>query len=56
MKQKIYILGLLTVLIVIAGLVFKVNHLAGAGILLTSWFYHPCYCFFTSSFERSLQI
>jgi hypothetical protein len=35
MKQKIYILGLLTILILVAGTVFKVNHYAGAGILLT---------------------
>lgn len=34
MKQKIYILGLITVLIVFTGLVFKMNHFAGAGILL----------------------
>jgi hypothetical protein len=38
MKQKIYILGLLTVLIVFTGLVFKVNHLAGAGIMLIAGF------------------
>ena len=38
MKQKIYILGLFTVLIVFAGLVFKVNHLAGAGIMLIAGF------------------
>jgi hypothetical protein len=35
MKQKIYILGLITVLIVFTGLVFKINHFAGAGIILT---------------------
>ncbi len=34
MKQKIYLLGVITVLIVFTGLVFKINHLAGAGILL----------------------
>lgn len=38
MKQKIYILGLVTVLILFAGLVFKVNHLPGAAILLTTGF------------------
>ncbi len=38
MKQKIYILGLFTVLIVFAGLVFKVNHLAGAGTMLIAGF------------------
>lgn len=38
MKQKIYILGLLTVLVVFTGLVFKVNHFAGAGILLITGF------------------
>jgi hypothetical protein len=35
MKQKIYIFGVVTVLIVFAGTIFKVNHWAGAGILLT---------------------
>jgi hypothetical protein len=35
MKQKIYILGLLTILILVAGTVFKINHYPGAGILLT---------------------
>lgn len=38
MKQKIYILGLLTVLVVFTGIVFKVNHFAGAAILLISGF------------------
>jgi hypothetical protein len=36
MKQKIYILGVVTTLIVFTGIIFKVNHLAGAGILLTT--------------------
>ena len=36
MKQKIYILGLITVLIIFTGLVFKMNHFAGAGILLST--------------------
>jgi len=35
MKQKIYIFGVLTSLIVFAGAIFKVNHFPGAGILLT---------------------
>jgi hypothetical protein len=35
MKQKIYILGLVTALIIVAGLFSKVNHLPGAAILLT---------------------
>lgn len=34
MKQKIYILGLVTAMIVFLGTLFKVNHWAGAGILL----------------------
>jgi hypothetical protein len=38
MKQKIYILGVVTTLIVFTGIIFKVNHLAGAGILLTAGF------------------
>jgi hypothetical protein len=38
MKQKVYILGLITVLIVFTGLLFKVNHLAGAGIILIAGF------------------
>ncbi|TFG41330.1 MAG: hypothetical protein E4H43_04505, partial [Bacteroidia bacterium] len=36
MKQKIYLLGLITVLLVFTGLVFKINHLAGAGELLST--------------------
>ena len=35
MKQKIYILGVVTVIIVFIGTVFKVNHWPGAGFLLT---------------------
>lgn len=35
MKQRIYLLGLLTVLIVFAGIVLKLNHLAGASITIT---------------------
>ncbi|NSW94900.1 MAG: hypothetical protein HPY62_09375 [Bacteroidales bacterium] len=34
MKQKIYILGLATVMIIALGTMFKVNHWPGAGILL----------------------
>jgi hypothetical protein len=34
MKQKIYILGLITALIVFVGTVFKVNHWPGAAVLL----------------------
>ena len=34
MKQKIYILGLATAMIVFLGILFKVNHWAGAAILL----------------------
>jgi hypothetical protein len=35
MKQKIYILGFITALIIFTGTIFKVNHFPGAGILLT---------------------
>ena len=35
MKKKIYILGLVTAMIVTLGIIFKINHWAGAGILLT---------------------
>ncbi len=35
MKQKLYILGLITALVTFTGLIFKVNHFPGAGILLT---------------------
>jgi hypothetical protein len=35
MKQKIYILGVVTTLIVFIGAIFKVNHWPGAGIMLT---------------------
>jgi hypothetical protein len=34
MKQKIYILGVITAMIVFTGTIFKINHYAGAGILL----------------------
>lgn len=34
MKQKIYILGIATAMIVFIGTLFKINHWAGAGILL----------------------
>jgi hypothetical protein len=35
MKQKIYILGLVTAIIAFTGTVFKLNHWPGAGILIT---------------------
>lgn len=35
MKQKIYILGVVTALIIFTGIIFKVNHWPAAGILLT---------------------
>jgi hypothetical protein len=34
MKQKIYLLGLLTAIVVVAGCIFKISHWPGAGILL----------------------
>jgi hypothetical protein len=34
MKQKIYILGVITAMIVFTGAIFKINHYPGAGILL----------------------
>jgi hypothetical protein len=36
MKQKIYILGVVSALIVFSGTIFKVNHWPGAGIMLTA--------------------
>jgi hypothetical protein len=38
MKQKIYILGLASVLIIFMGILFKVNHWPGAGIMITTGF------------------
>jgi GldL N-terminal domain len=35
MKQKIYILGVITALVVFIGAIFKVNHWPGAGVMLT---------------------
>ena len=35
MKQKIYIFGVIIALVIFAGTIFKINHFAGAGILLT---------------------
>jgi hypothetical protein len=34
MKQKLYILGLISVLIVFMGAIYKINHLPGAGVML----------------------
>jgi len=36
MKQKIYILGVITAMIISTGAILKLNHLAGAAILLTA--------------------
>ena len=36
MKQKIYILGLITTVIIYFGLLFKTNHWPGAGYLLSA--------------------
>jgi hypothetical protein len=38
MKQKIYILGLITVMVIFLGTIFKVNHWPAAGIMLTAGF------------------
>jgi hypothetical protein len=38
MKQKIYILGLASALVIFSGILFKVNHWPGAGIMLTAGF------------------
>jgi hypothetical protein len=35
MKQKLYIFGMITALVILTGTVFKVNHYPGAGIMLT---------------------
>ena len=36
MKQKLYTTGLLTTAMVFLGGIFKINHLPGAGIMLTA--------------------
>jgi hypothetical protein len=36
MKQKIYILGVISAMIVFAGTIFKINHYPGAGIMITA--------------------
>jgi hypothetical protein len=36
MKQKLYILGVINLLIIFTGTLFKVNHIAGAGILISA--------------------
>jgi hypothetical protein len=36
MKQKLYITGLITTLAIILGIVFKINHYPGAGVLTTA--------------------
>lgn len=38
MRQKIYIFGLITVLVIFTGVIFKILHFPGAGILLTLGF------------------
>lgn len=38
MKQKLYFIGVITAMIIFAGTIFKINHLAGAGKLLTVGF------------------
>ena len=38
MKQKIYTLGLVSALIIAAGIFLKVNHLPGAAIILAAGF------------------
>lgn len=35
MKQKIYLFGIITALVIFTGTIFKMNHYPGAGILLT---------------------
>jgi len=36
MKQKLYILGIITLLLIVASTLLKINHLAGASILMTT--------------------
>jgi hypothetical protein len=36
MKQKIYILGIVTLLLIFTSMLFKINHLAGAGYLIVA--------------------
>lgn len=36
MKQKIYILGVITVIVILMGTIFKVNHWPAAGIMMTA--------------------
>lgn len=35
MKQKLYITGLINLLVILTGIIFKINHFPGAGILLS---------------------
>jgi len=46
MKQKIYIIGIISFIIVITGTLLKLNHCAGAGILLTLGFFGLVIIFF----------
>jgi hypothetical protein len=36
MKQKLYILGIINLLVILTGAIFKVSHITGAGILISS--------------------
>jgi len=49
MKQKIYTLGLATAMIVFLGTLFKVNHWAGAGILLMAGIFVLVFAFIPSA-------
>ena len=52
MKQKIYILGLVTTLIVVTGIMFKINHWPGAGYLLTIGIFSLVFIFLPVSLQN----
>jgi hypothetical protein len=55
MKQKLYIIGLVTALVIFAGAVFKINHIAGAGKLLTIGFVSMVILYLPVAFRNSYR-
>ena len=55
MKQKIYILGVISAMIVFAGTIFKINHYPGAGILIIAGIASLLLLFLPLALDKSLQ-
>jgi len=55
MKQKLYLIGVATAMVIFAGTVFKINHLAGAGKLLTVGFVTMVLIYLPLAFRNSYR-